>query len=126
MHASERFGDGDLLGEDEGVHEILQFARIIISSGKIAHLFDRNSAVHVKISWDYESFVADEIVHGFDESRFCLEISLKNMNFYVIILYILFEELAELGDELHLLHHKIIVGLEDVYGSGLGNHSLEY
>jgi len=126
LYTSERFGDSNPFGEHECIHEIFEFARIIRASGKIAHLFDRNSSIHVEVSRDYESFVADEIIHRFDKSCFCLKIALKDVDGKVVIFDILFKEFAEFCDKFYFLNHKRIIGLEDVDSRGLGNHSLEY
>lgn len=105
---------------------MLQFHDIVFPSGEIAQRFDRDGIVHIEIFWHYESFVADEIVHGFDESELCLEIALEDIDLNVVVIDVLFEEFVEFRDDPGFLHQQGFVGLEDIYGRGLGTHSLEY
>ena len=101
---SEGFGDGYLLGEDEGVHEILKFCDIIPLPGEVGKLFDRDGIVHIEVSRYDESFVGDQIVHGFYKSLLGLEIALQDLDLEIIILDALIEESAEFRDDLCLLH----------------------
>lgn len=104
LYTSEWFTDGDLLGEDEGVHEVFELFRIVISSREICHAFDWQCAVEVEISRYDKSFVADEIIDRFDESFFGLKISLKDVNLEIVVFDVLFHEFAEFCDELRLLY----------------------
>lgn len=125
LYAGERLAYGDLLSEDEGVHEILEFARIVFPSREIAHRLDGQRAIEIEVSRHYESFVADEVIDGFDEACFGLEVALEDVDLEVVGLYVLLEEFAEFRYEPGLLQQERIVPLEDGDARGFGEQALE-
>jgi hypothetical protein len=118
MYTGKWFTNREFFGEDKSIYNMFKFFDNIITIREITHLFDRNGAVDIEIFWQDKSFVGNEIVDGFDETVFCFQVSLENMNFHIIILDVLFHEFTEFCNELRLLKCKGIICLKnrDAFG----------